>query len=248
MRIVGRRGGGLGPAGDLQGLGAGDLGAGAMADGRHALSPGLQPLQSGGQPGVGLRQGAPQPPDVHPGRGVRQAGLVPRQEGRLAQGLVEPGGVAPPLDLHGPGGLGHGLDVEGATGQLLAVGDEGLGGQMSHLAEDDRHSRLEEQPVGPQADRPQARQALVARKGRSALEFIEYGEGVAVDIRADLHDRRPPVAAGQRRQVRLGHHVRGQDRRPGLAGHAEDNPHLLREGRGVVVMQDQVHLTLPGPV
>ena len=68
---------------------------------------------------------------------------------------------------------------------------------------------------------------------------------VAVDIRADLHDRRIAVAAGERREIGLRHDERDQHRSPGKTLVAEHQPDLLGVRRPLVVMEnDFAHLRL----
>ena len=80
--------------------------------------------------------------------------LIHQGNRRIAQALLDPGGMAAPLAAHRPGRGLHGGDVERPTGQLLAILDEGLGHLIADLAEHHRHGRLEEQPVGPEVHRP----------------------------------------------------------------------------------------------
>ena len=211
-----------------------------MADGLHPLGPVGQLRHADGQLSHRAGQGPAEEPDVHVSGDVGQARRVALQPARagLRQLVLQPGGLATPLALQRPGGGLHGLGVEGAAGELLAVLDELGRHAVAQRPEDDRHRGPEEQPVGPQVDRPVEAAAHRPRLGPAALDLRQDRLAVAVHVRSDLQRRRTPVTAGEGNVVRLGVDVGDLDRAPGQALQAEHQPHLLREGRGIVVVQD----------
>ena len=103
--------------------------------------------------------------------------------------------------------------------------------------------RPEERRVGPLGDGLGQAGALARverRLRREAIDDAAHQERVAVDVGADLHERRAPVAAGQRDDVGLGHDPRHRHRAPRQPLHAEDEAHLLGERRRAVVMEDEI--------
>ena len=85
----------------------------------------------------------------------------------------------------------------------------------------------------------QARRTGLGAQRVARLQLARDQRGVAVDVRADLQDRRLAVAAGQGRQVRFRHDHRHLHRQPVEVFQSEDETDLLRERGGIMVMKDQ---------
>ena len=75
--------------------------------------------------------------------------------------------------------------------------------------------------------------------GHAALELARDQARVAPQVGAVLQHRNAAIAAGQRRQVGLGHDRRLLDAAPGQALEAQHQPRLLGEIGEVVVVQDE---------
>src|SRR5712691_3106332 len=93
------------------------------------------------------------------------------------------------------------------------------------------------------APRSFSRSAIKSRgeQGRlrePAFQLADDALRVAIDVGTDLHHRRAPIAAGQRRQVRTRHDSRDKDGRPCDVLQAEDDTYLFRERRLFEMMQD----------
>jgi hypothetical protein len=85
------------------------------------------------------------------------------------------------------------------------------------------------------------------RLGLEALDRAGDQVGVAVDVGPELEDRRLPVAARERHQVRLRHDHRKDDRAPRETLEAEDAPDLLGVGGLPVMVEDDVVNGAPLP-
>jgi hypothetical protein len=87
-----------------------------------------------------------------------------------------------------------------------------------------------------------AARAFGVQRGRGCALFEHVGNqgGVAVDVGADLQDRRFPVAARERGEQRLGHDHGDEHAAPGQALVAQDQPDLLGKGRVRVVVEDEL--------
>src|SRR5215831_10193676 len=77
---------------------------------------------------------------------------------------------------------------------------------------------------------------IKARSGVPALEFAHDQLAVAIDVRANLQNRRLAIASRQRRQIRFRHDDGKLDRCPGKALEAKPGPNFLRIGRSVVMV------------
>ena len=136
--------------------------------------------------------------------------------------------------------------------QLRAVLAEHLNELLGHLGETQRHGfGLEDQAhgiqkqyrVGPLSKRRRSELLTFGEQRRSGLLRFQPTSDqrrVAVDIGADLQHRRTPVAPGQRGEIRLGHDRRDHHRTPGQLLESEHQARLLGEGRGGIVVQDQL--------
>jgi hypothetical protein len=102
----------------------------------------------------------------------------------------------------------------------------------------------EQRAVGPlREDVLQGRGCRIQRRvGVQAIDHAAHQRGIAVDVRADLEERRAPVAAGQRDDVGLGQHDRHLDRPPRESLPAEHQADLLGERRAIEVVEREVGL------
>ena len=154
-----------------------------------------------------------------------------------------------------------GVQADGGIGRCLphhvrregrAIGGEGFQHFGRRIGEDRgdagrlhgvRNDRPEEDGVGPLREHLRGAGDLLRiqrRLGVALIDQARHQRGVAIDVGADLQERRLAVAAGQRDHVGLGHDHRHGDRAPCEALVAEDQPYLLRERRGRVVMKNQL--------
>ena len=105
------------------------------------------------------------------------------------------------------------------------------------------HDRAEGQAVSPL--RHDARQAFVLGGVQSGLrlnvlQHIANQGGVAINVGADLQNRRAPVAARERHHIGLGHHHRDDHAFPSQLFVAQYKTYFLGERRGGIVMKNQV--------
>ena len=137
----------------------------------------------------------------------------------------------------------QGLRGKAAAAHRGAVLLEILRHQVADLAEDDRDRRLEDLPVGPEADGV-GRAAVLRRQARrreAPLQLAQDDLRIAEHVGADLHHRNLAIAAGQRDKIGFGHDHRLHHRAPRQFLDAERDAHLLRERRiGIIVEDDLV--------
>lgn len=139
-----------------------------------------------------------------------------------------------------------------AAEQLAAIGHEGLEEFRRQLAEThgdglrgerQAYRVLEQHRVGPLGEARGDHLLAFGEQRRDRLFLLQATgdqRGIAIHIGADLQHRGLPIAAGQRHQVRLGHHRRNHHRAPGQLLETEQQARLLGEGRSGIVMQDQL--------
>ncbi len=233
---------------------------GAVADGSHAVHPGQHGGRGVQDAGHRAGPGAGEPKRVVGGK-VGDAGRGTEQEGLALQHV----GQAPQVAAVGSGGIGRGQACH-AHAHLGPVVAKHLGLQApllhggvrrapEHLSGAARrevpgHGRPEQLFVGPL--RHDARQAHLVRRvqrgrGLAAFQHVADQRAVAIDVGADLQERRLAVAAGERHHIRLGHDLGNDHRLPGQLFVAQDQPDLFRKRRRGVVMQDEVaHEESPG--
>src|SRR6516164_10099978 len=128
------------------------------------------------------------------------------------------------------------LDI--STGELGPVFEKPLRQRVGSLRERDADSREEGCLLGPPGKRVGCAVAggIKARSGVPALEFAHDQLAVAIDVRANLQNRRLAIASRQRRQIGLRHDDGKLDRCPGKALEAKPGPNFLRIGRSVVMV------------
>jgi hypothetical protein len=167
------------------------------------------------QEGASVRQHSRKPDEMR--RALLQVAMYPRRH--ILAGQRKPEGLA----------LGHesrrNLFPDG-------VGDDAERGREDCLV----------RPPGERQDDTFAAIWIEARLGMQTLDLSQDKLRVAVDVSADLHDRRAPVAARERKQVRLGQGGRDRDGAPGEALQSEGEPDAFGERRGRIVVQDDVVL------
>jgi hypothetical protein len=118
------------------------------------------------------------------------------------------------------------------------VFEKSLGQHFGLLREQDARGRAERGLLGPPGQRVGRAAAgrVEAWDGMPALELAHDQLAVAIDVRADLQNRRLAIASRQRRQIRFRHDDGKLDRCPGKALEAKPGPNFLRIGRDVVVV------------
>src|SRR5215471_14234262 len=242
LRIDGRAGDRCGIPCYIKRLLRAHLASPAMADSRNALSPSQEPWKA-----VERRRRRSeilqQEPNRMIGGEIGEASGGPLQEGTpISQRLIQP--IEMPAQLIEQ--VGHrrqhcyGIDI--SAGELGTVFEKPLRQGVRPLGEGDADGGEEHgllRPPGKRVGRT-ATGRIKARAGMSALEFAHDQLAVAIDVRANLQNRRLAIASRQRRQIRFRHDDRNLDRCPGKALEAKPGPNFLRIGRNVVMVQDDV--------
>src|SRR3954452_9667987 len=227
---------------DIKRLLRAHLASTAMADSRNALSPGLEPRKA-----VERRRRRPeillQVPSRMIGGEIGEASGGALQEwAPVSQRLIQPSEMRAQLIKM----VGHrrhhydGIDI--SAGELDPVLEKPLRQHLGPLGEDDADGGEEHgllRPPGKRVGRA-ATGRIKARSGVPAFEFAHDQLAVAIDVRANLQNRRLAIASRQRRQIRFRHDLGKLNRCPGDAFEPKAEPDFLRIGRGVVMVQDDV--------
>jgi len=147
----------------------------------------------------------------------------------------------------------------GVAAHGLAVGHEGLdlsrrqvrqhrlhAGRLHRVGHGGRKQRAVD-PGSHDVRLRGLRHWIQRRIGRHAVQHRADQRRIAIDIGADLHDRRAAVTARERRDIGLGHDRRNFHRAPGQALGAQHEPDFLGKRRRCVLVKDEVgHLGLSG--
>src|SRR5258707_4292762 len=242
LRIAGRPGDRCGIPCYIESLLRAHLASAAMADSRNALGPSQEPRKA-----VERRcrrsEILPQVPSRMIGGEIGEAsGGALQERAPVSQRLIQPSEMRAQLIKV----IGHrrqhydGIDI--STGELDPVFEKPLRQHFGSLRECDADSREEGCLLGPPGKRVGCAVAggIKARSGVPALEFAHDQLAVAIDVRANLQNRRLAIASRQRRQIRFRHDDGKLDRCPGKALEAKPGPNFLRIGRSVVMVQDDV--------
>src|SRR5262245_54696152 len=242
LRIDGRPGDRCGIPCYIKRLLRAHLASPAMADSRNALSPSQEPRKA-----VERRRRRSEILSQEPNRMIggeigEASGRALQERAPVSQRLIEPIEMRAQLIKQVRHRRHHCDGIDISTGELGSVFEKPLRQRVGSLRERDADSRAEGCLLGPPGKRV-GRAAAGGIKARSwvpALEFAHDQLAVAIDVRANLQNRRLAIASRQRRQIRFRHDDGKVDRCPGKALEAKPGPNLLRIGRSVVMVQDDV--------
>ena len=191
---------------------------------------------------VGVDQIRANVPDVHVGIDVDQAGLVACQPRfAIAELRIDPLHVGSKLVAHLRDGRRHRRDIEFGAAQLLSVFDEILRNLVRQRPEHQVHRVLKERAIRPHRGGPGHAFAAVRDQGglgKTPFQFAQDALRVAIDVGADLHHGRAPIAAGQRHQIGTRHDPRDAHGGPCDVLQPENDPDLFREGRLIEMVED----------
>src|SRR5262249_30955100 len=218
------------------------LASAAMADSRNALSPSQEPRKA-----VERRRRRSEILSQEPNRMIggeigEASGTALQERAPVSQRLIQPIEMRAQLLKQVRHRRNHCDGIDISTGELGPVFEKPLRQRVGALRERDADSRAEGCLLGPPGKRVGCAAAggIKARGGVPALEFAHDQLAVAIDVRANLQNRRLAIASRQRRQIRFRHDDGKLDRCPGKALEAKPGPNFLRIGRSVVMVQDDV--------
>ncbi len=234
----------LGPGGHRDGILGAEFLHATMADGGDAVHPfqhGRGSLEDVGH----HRDALPGEPQRVIGGEIGHAGLGAEEVVVLLDHVCD----APQVGAVGGRGVLRAQAVHaGAHG--LAVGTEGLRGRGWQVGEQlGRAPRLEvvghggpEQrgvrPLREHAGHALEGQGIQHGLGLQVFQHVADEGRVAIDVGADLQERRAAVSARERHHVGLGRDARNDHRLPGQLLEAEGEADLFRERRRGIVVQD----------
>src|SRR5207248_5551227 len=192
------------------------LASAAMADSRNALSPSQERWKA-----VERRRRRSEILSQEPNRMIggeigEASGRALQERAPVSQHLIQPIEMRAQLIKQ----VGHrrhhcdGIDI--STGELGPVFEKPLRQRVGSLRERDADSRAEGCLLGPPGKRVGCAVAggIKARSGVAALEFAHDQLAVAIDVRANLQNRRLAIATRQRCQIRFRHDDGKLDRCP----------------------------------
>src|SRR5215831_16288513 len=242
LRIDGRPGDRCGIPCYIKRLLRAHLASPAMADSRNALSPSQEPRKA-----VERRRRRSEILSQEPNRMIggeigEASGSALQERAPVSQRLIQPIEMRAQLIKQVRHRRHHCDGIDISTGELGPVFEKPLRQRVGSLRERDADSRAEGCLLGPPGKRVGCAAAggIKARSGVPALEFAHDQLAVAIDVRANLQNRRLAIASRQRRQIRFRHDDGKLDRCPGKALEAKPGPNFLRIGRNVVMVQDDI--------
>ena len=164
---------------------------------------------------------------------IRQLPVHPAQRRAKLRGQMRQGCIGGPQPL---GPILPQIEPPAILGEILRQ-------RIASGTEHNLDRQIKQRTIGPTAQRPQ--QPLVPRRkqrgrGIVLLQRAQDALAITIDIRADLHHRRAPVAACQNRQHRLGGQPRYLDRAPRQPFDPESYAHLLGHRGLRIIVQDNL--------